>query len=150
MVFFSPDSRQLVTATAEEFRFWETATGSPGLRIKREQGPGLIGRAAFSHDGKVIAVSLTQWLVALLDVTTGRELARLEHPDPQMISCLAFNPSGTHLAVATEGHVIQLWDLRRLSRELAVLGLDWDHPPFPSEEPKPVPAHLRLATPRER
>ena len=149
-VCFSPDSRWLVTGAIDEFRFWETATGSPGLRIKREQAPGLIGRAAFSHDGKVVAVSLSQWLVGLLDVATGRELASLEHPDPQMISCLAFNPSGTHLAVATEGHVVQLWDLRRLSRELAVLGLDWDHPPFPSHESKPVPAHLRLAAPLQR
>jgi WD40 repeat protein len=146
-VCFSPDSRWLVTGAVDEFCFWEVASGSQGLRIKREQQPGVGGPAAFSHDGKVLAVSLSQWLVALVDVATGRELARLEHPDPQIISCLAFNPSGTQLAVATQGHVIQLWDLRRLSRELAALGLDWEHPPFPSEESKPVPAHLRLAVP---
>jgi len=149
-VCFSPDSRCLVTADVDEFCFWEVASGSRGLSIKREQGPGLGGYSAFSHDGKVLAVSLSQWLVALIDAGTGRELARLEHPDPQIISCLAFNPSGTQLAVATQGHVIQLWDLRRLSRELTVLGLDWDHPPFPSDESKPAPAHLRLAAPLER
>jgi WD40 repeat protein len=149
-VCFSPDSRWLVTGTVKEFCFWEVASGSRGLQIQREQEPGLIGHAAFTRDGRVLAVSVSQWLVALVDTATGRELARLEHPDPQMISCLSFDPSGTHLAVATEGHVIQLWDLRRLSRELAALGLDWDHPPFPSDESKPVPAHLRLAAPTQR
>lgn len=147
MACFSPDSRRLVTAELDELCFWDVASGSRELRIKREQGPGVAGYAAFSHDGKVLAVSLSQWLVVLVDATTGRELARLEHPDPQIVSCLAFNPSGTQLAVATQGHVIQLWDLRRLSHELSTLGLDWDHAPFPAADAKPVPAHLRLAAP---
>ena len=78
-------------------------------------------------------MSLTRTLshVQLIDPATGRELAALEHPDPQTISGLAFSPSGTQLAVATEGHVVQLWDLRRLRQELAALKLDWDPLPFP-------------------
>jgi len=127
-VVFSPDSRWLLAGSADEFQLWNMATGETGLRISREENPGLVGHAAFSHDGKLLAVSLTQWLVALLDRSTGRELARLEHPNAQMISKLLFSPSDQQLAVATEGHVIQLWDIQRLRHELAALKLDWDNP----------------------
>jgi WD40 repeat protein len=127
-VVFSPDSRWLLAGSAEEFQLWNLATAESGLRIPREENPGLVGHAAFSKDGKLLAVSLTQWLVALLDPSTGRELARLEHPNAQMISKLAFSPSGQQLAVATEGHVIQLWDIQRLRHQLATLKLNWDDP----------------------
>jgi WD40 repeat protein len=124
-VAFSPDSRWLVIGTTDEFRFWEIATGTPGLRIMREQSTGLVGHMAFRQDGKLLALDLGQWLVALLDPATGRELARLEHPNSQIISGLAFSPSGTQLAVATQGHVVQIWDLARTHKELAALKLDW-------------------------
>jgi WD40 repeat protein len=127
-VVFSPDSGWLLVGSADEFQLWNMATGESGLRVPREENPGLVGHAAFSNDGKLLAVSLTQWLVALLDPSTGRELARLEHPNAQMISELVFSPSGQQLAVATEGHVIQLWDIKRLRQELAGLKLDWADP----------------------
>jgi len=127
-VLFSPDSRWLLAGSAEQFRLWNMATGEIGLRILRDENPGLVGCAAFSNDGKLLAVSITQWLVALIDSSTGRELARLEHPNAQMISKLVFSPSGQQLAVATQGHVIQLWDIQRLRRELADLKLDWEDP----------------------
>jgi len=58
-------------------------------------------------------------------------MARLGSLTPILASWLAFSPSGTQLAVATEAHVIQLWDLRKLRQQLAELGLDWDQPPYP-------------------
>ena len=87
---------------------------------------------AFSADGRILAMTRSQWVVSLIDPSDGRDLARLEHPDSQLISALAFSPSGTRLAVATEGHVIQLWDLHQLRIELASLKLDWDPSPVPN------------------
>jgi WD40 repeat protein len=60
------------------------------------------------------------------------------------VSALAFSPSGTQLAVATEGHVIQLWDLRRLRQQLAALKLDWDQPPFPPSPEALAASPLRV------
>jgi WD40 repeat protein/serine/threonine protein kinase len=129
-VCFTPDSRWLVTGSIDEYRFWEIGTGQPGLRLPRPEKTGLGGAMAFTRDSRMMAIAQTPWLVQLIDPTSGHELASLEHPDPQLISWLAFSPSGTQLAVATEGHVIQLWDLRKLRAELAGLKLDWDQPPL--------------------
>ncbi len=143
-VSFTPDGRWLVTGSLEEYRFWDVETGQRGVRIPREQNPGLIGKTAFTGDGKMMAIARSQWVASLIDPTDGKELARLEHPNPQLISWLAFSPSGTQLAVATEGNVIQLWDLRRLRRELAALKLDWEQPPFAPERSSPPGHALRV------
>jgi WD40 repeat protein len=99
---------------------------------------------AFSRDGRLMALARSQWLVSLIDPASGQELARMEHPDPQLVSALAFSPSGTQLAVATEGHVIQLWDLRKLRQQLAALKLDWDQAPLPPSPEGPSAAPLRV------
>jgi WD40 repeat protein len=130
-VAFTPANRWLVTGSVEEYRWWNLETHAPGLRITREQDPGLSGRMAFSPDGRMVAIARSQWIVSILDSADGRELARLEHPNQQLISALAFSPSGAQLAVATEAHLIQLWNLRKMREELAALKLDWDQPPFP-------------------
>jgi tetratricopeptide (TPR) repeat protein len=44
---------------------------------------------------------------------------------------LCFNQDGSLLAAATAHHLIQLWDLRKIRRQLATMGLDWDLPPYP-------------------
>jgi WD40 repeat protein len=132
-VAFTPDNRWLVTGAFDEYCFWDVSTGQRGLRIAREQDPGLTGRIAFTPDGKLMAIARSQWVVSLIDPVNGQELARLEHPNAQLVSALTFSPSGAQLAVATEGHAIQLWDLRKLRAELAALNLDWNQPPFTPE-----------------
>src|SRR5207245_1165431 len=62
---------------------------------------------------------------AVLKADTLEEVAGLESPVPQLISWLAFSPSGDQLAVATETPFIQVWDLRWLRQQLKTLGLDW-------------------------
>jgi WD40 repeat protein len=124
-VRFTPDSRWLVTGSGNEYRFWDVASGQPGLRVARPGRGNLAGAIAFTHDGRMMAIARTQWMVQLIDPRNGEELASLEHPEPQMISWLAFNSAGTQLAVATEGHVIQVWDLAKLRADLAALKLDW-------------------------
>jgi WD40 repeat protein len=143
-IAFTPDGRWLVAGSFAEYCFWDVQTGRRGLRIPREQDPTLSGRMAFSRDGRLMALARSQWLVSLIDPANGQELARLEHPDPQLVSALAFSPSGTQLAVATEGHVIQLWDLRRLRQQLAALKLDWDQPPFPPSPEALAASPLRV------
>jgi WD40 repeat protein len=65
----------------------------------------------------------------LVEMATGRELARLEDPD-QAASFAVFTQDGTRLVDAAEDGV-RVWDLRRIRAELAKLGLDWDAPPYP-------------------
>ena len=129
-LIFSPDSHRLVTGSETEFCSWDLETRQPVRRIPRRNVAGLAGPTAFSHDGKVLAVALSRRQVQLLDAKTGAELGLLDSPFPHIISWIAFSPSDTQLAVATEAHAIQLWDLRRLRQQLVELNLDWEQPPY--------------------
>jgi WD40 repeat protein len=140
LVMFTADSQWLVTGAPDEYQFWDATSGARGLRIPRSASGTIWGPMAFTRDGKVMAIARSRWLVQLIEVATGRELAALEQPDAQTAAWLAFDPSGTRLAVASD--VIHVWDLRRLRRELAELKLDWDQPslqPADSGAPATVP-----------
>ncbi|MBI5385936.1 MAG: PQQ-binding-like beta-propeller repeat protein [Verrucomicrobia bacterium] len=124
-VAFAPDNRWLVTGGGEEVCFWDVATGRPGWRFPRRNAATLQGPVAFSRDGRLLALALTRTEVQLRDARTGAELAVLESPLPRTISALTFNHAGDQLAVVTESHLIQLWNLATLRCRLAELNLDW-------------------------
>jgi WD40 repeat protein len=69
--------------------------------------------------------------VRLFDPDSGREIAMLD-PGSGLAGhfcCLAFSPDGTRLAAGRD-HIVRLWDLRQIRRQLTQLGLDWNTPPF--------------------
>ena len=66
-----------------------------------------------------------------------------------MISQLCFNHDGTELAASTDNHVVQLWDLRSIRRQLRAMKLDWDLPAYPpvvdeKQHTPPVSVHVEL------
>lgn len=142
LVGFTRDNHWLVTSARDEYRFWDVATGEPGLRLLRASAGAMWGPMAFTRDGKVMAIARSRWLVQLVEVATGRELAALEQPDARTVAWLAFNPDGRQLAVASD--VVNVWDLRRLRQELAALKLDWEPPPFPLEDSNHLAAPIRF------
>jgi hypothetical protein len=150
-----------VTATEQEYRFWQVGSWQPGRVIPKEQS-GFATALAFTRDGKILAVAHSARQVRLLDVATGRELASLTAPDPQRVFHLCFSPDGSQLAASCDNQVVQVWDLRELRRHLAGMGLDWDAPPFPvARQPEPTGPRLeplqmkvvgveQAVTPRDR
>jgi WD40 repeat protein len=119
---FSPDGRWLVTAN-DSGRAYLVGTWEPGPRL----GAGIPWDV--SGDSRLVVLGLPDGVYRLVELATGRELARLEDPELYYGSAV-FGSDGTRL-VATARDGLRVWDLRRIRGELVRLGLDWDAPPYP-------------------
>src|SRR5262249_29673895 len=95
---------------------------------------GLVGPLAFSPDGTMLAIARSSSEVELVDANKGWEkLVTLKSPDdPAILTWLKFSADGSQLAVVTQGHLIYIWDLRAIRKQLSGMDLDWELPPYPS------------------
>jgi WD40 repeat protein len=147
-VAFSPEGRWLVTRTATEFALWEVGSWRQTRLLPWKEGAYGAGSAAFSVDGKLLAVTLSPSAVALFDTATWRPLARLQAPDADPVSLPGFSPDGSRLVVARAAGGVRVWDLREIRVQLNRLDLDWDAPPYPPRAPsgdhEPVRVKLDL------
>jgi WD40 repeat protein/tetratricopeptide (TPR) repeat protein len=117
----SPDGRWLMSR-APPCRIWE-----PGTWRERRQIGG--HGHCFSPDGRLLAVQDARRVIRLVEVETGRTLARLESPELCDVWWATFSPDGSWLVVTSdEGPAVHVWDLRAIRRRLAALRLDWDAP----------------------
>jgi len=121
-VRFSPDGSRLLTIEGAACRLWRVHDWTVEHTLKTE-GEGPV--AAFSRDGRLLAITHNRRLVKILDTGTLSTLATLAPPLPQEISYLAFRPDGRQLAVATNTLQVHLWDLDELRRRLDDIGLAW-------------------------
>jgi tetratricopeptide (TPR) repeat protein len=119
---FTPDSSQLVTSCGDAFRFLNLNTMKPSLTLPRKASsqPGPI---AFDEGGRLAVASLQAGELQLVDLPSGRILARLRRPQQDRAQTLNFNQNGTRLL---EGYFfgLNLWDLHALQEELRSRGLD--------------------------
>ncbi len=127
LAHFSPDNRWLLSATPAEYRYWETGSWKPGIRLKRSASNTAWG-GDFSPDGKLVALGVAEHRIQLFAAGTAHELAAL--PAGHLVVKVTFSPDGTQLLVTYEAGVAELWDLRLIREELAGLKLDWDSPTF--------------------
>ncbi len=126
-VLFSPDGKWLMTADPPS-RLWEVGTWKQARRI------GGRGRC-FCPDGRQLLVQDSDKVLRLVDVNTGRTLARLESPDLCNAGFATFNPDGSRLVVTTsDSPAVHVWDLRAIRRRLAEMGLDWNAPAYPETD----------------
>jgi serine/threonine protein kinase/tetratricopeptide (TPR) repeat protein/WD40 repeat protein len=97
-----------------------------------------------SPDSRLALLGTSEGYARLVEIATGRELVRVEPPDGSL-GQMTFTPDGTRLLEPC-GAGLRVWDLGRIRRRLADLGLDWDGPAYPPEPdgPSPLPAPLQL------
>jgi WD40 repeat protein/tRNA A-37 threonylcarbamoyl transferase component Bud32 len=143
--FFSPDGKLFVHGRAEEYCFYDTATWEPRRHLHRPQS-GYAGPAAFTADGRIVAVELSPGVIQLDETATGRTLARLEDPNHDRATHVCFAPDGTRLvSLASYSRALHVWDLRSLRAQLAGLGLEGELPAFgPAEQPPAAPLKVRV------
>ena len=89
---------------------------------------------AFSPDSAILAhetyFKSYEGSIALVEVATGRELARIADPDGAKAAEIVFSPDGMQLiAILPDQPHIRIWDLRAVRHRLAELDLDWSPPP---------------------
>ena len=83
----------------------------------------------------MLAIVRSSSEVELVDANKGWEkIVTLKSPDPAILSWLEFSTDGSQLAVVTQAHVIYIWDLREIRRQLSGMNLDWELPPYPSSQ----------------
>jgi serine/threonine protein kinase/WD40 repeat protein len=123
---FSPDDKQLIISRYSDFSFYEVGSWQLVRTVPREFCP-YPGHIAFSPDGSVMALELFPAVISLVDVATGRTLARLEDPHRDRSRWMDFTPDGTRLVVvSTYARAIHVWELGMIRDNLADLGLDWE------------------------
>jgi serine/threonine protein kinase/WD40 repeat protein len=118
---FSPDGRWLATCNRGLTQLWEVGTWKPGRRFE--------GSPRFSPESSLVALG-SFGVIRLLEIDTGREIARLTPPEATGYGPLGFTPDGTRLIAQGTDEKFHVWDLRAIRRQLKVMDLDWDWPEF--------------------
>jgi hypothetical protein len=105
----SPDGSRLYTGGANNvIREWNLATRQS---MSLANVPDGIGSLALSPDGKTLAIGGGKGTEYLFDASTGRQIEGLPGGSAGNAFAVTFSPNGKMLAVATDFHGLQLWDL---------------------------------------
>lgn len=127
---FSPDGRHFLAASVSTMVLHEirgAPVGWPVVQtLERRVSDFVRGKAAFSGDGRYLAVPIDNRTIRLIDLTTASERIRLT-PMAESVDELALSGDGRWLAAGTP-RGIRVWDLRQLRALLKKQGIDWDDP----------------------
>ncbi len=109
-VHFTPDGRRVVTGANDlMLRVWDAATWRCLLELDRHSSANSAS-IAISPDGRLIAHSLADRSVEVLDIDSGAVVLRLP-PFANQVLGIAFRPDAAELAVSTRDVAVSVWRL---------------------------------------
>ncbi|WP_129627962.1 PQQ-binding-like beta-propeller repeat protein [Candidatus Oscillochloris fontis] len=122
VVAFSPAGSMIASVANGEISLWDAAGQSLGKTWTLRSNE-IVQGLTFSHDGRWLAAGNDSGDLAIWEVSTSREVARIT--TQSAFTDLAFSPDGTHIASAERTRQVRIWDAATL-QQIQVL-------PHPSE-----------------
>lgn len=105
---FSPDDRQLATASDKTVRLCEAKTGTALQTLKGHAGD--VTSVIFSPNGLQLASGSNDHTTRLWDIQTGAMLQTMQEHS-SIVNCVAFAPNKQLIASASSDKTVRLWDL---------------------------------------
>ena len=131
---FSPDGQTLAGVRRgplvhrpkdQRVHLWSTVTGKERT-LTLAVRPAWIGAAAFSPDGRVLALGTVDGTICLVELSSGQVRGRLEGHRSTVLR-LVFAPDGRTLASGSLDSTVLIWDARRRGEgRLGTLQTLWD------------------------
>jgi WD40 repeat protein len=114
----SSDGKRLATVSSDsgDTKIWDLATRRMLLTLPGELHP---SHAAFSPDGRLIAIAHCGGFISVWDARTGNiKIRLLGHT--ACISPITFSPDGTRLASTSADRTLRIWDLQTAGELLTI------------------------------
>ena len=113
-VAFSLNGRILAYGDDYNVRLWDTVArrdlGEPEMDNSQPDSVDQVEAAAFSPDGKILAIGDRSKQVVLWNISTRKVLARLKGHDEGWVTAIAFSPDGKILYSGGQDQTVKLWD----------------------------------------
>ena len=125
-VAFDRDDEFLLAGGWNAFRLWRSRPGG-AWELEREfprADGSLFAACAVAPDAGWIAVTPDSRRVDIHAGPSWDRIATLTVPHAAIIRCIRIGPNGRYIAIASEDHTIQLWDLRTVDESLTELGAE--------------------------
>lgn len=139
---FTPDGTRLLAVGTRRWSLMEMGTWKVVWDRPRAPLVDMIGSAAFSADGSMLAYTHSVSEIEIVEPATGKHIASVSGSIPIQISGLRFSADGRTLAAPAGQGRIHIWDMTSLRADLAKLGLDW-----PLAEPPSAASITKKSTP---